>query len=82
MALLTRSRKFVLDAAIGWAEMVGMSFVAGIGFTVALLVGDLAYGEASAADAHVKVGVLVGSLIAACIGGTILSIRNRHYRHQ
>jgi Na+:H+ antiporter, NhaA family len=36
VALLTRSRTFVLDAAIGWAELVGMSFVAGIGFTVAL----------------------------------------------
>ena len=80
VALLTRSRAFVLDAAIGWAELVGMSFVAGIGFTVALLVGDLAYGEASTADAHVKVGVLVGSLIAACIGGTILGIRNHHYQ--
>jgi NhaA family Na+:H+ antiporter len=56
VALLTRSRQFILDATLGWAELVGMSFVAGIGFTVALLVGDLAYGEASTVDAHVKVG--------------------------
>jgi NhaA family Na+:H+ antiporter len=82
VALLTRSRKFVLDATIGSAELVGMSFVAGIGFTVALLVGDLAYGEASIADGPVKVGVLVGSLIAASIGATILGIRNRHHRRQ
>jgi Na+:H+ antiporter, NhaA family len=44
VALPARSRKFVLDATIGWADVVGMSFVPGIGFTVALLVGDLAYG--------------------------------------
>lgn len=59
-----------------------MSFVAGIGFTVALLVGELSYGEASTAHVHVKVGVLIGSLTAACVGGIILSIRNRHYRQQ
>jgi Na+/H+ antiporter NhaA len=29
----------------------------------------------------VKVGVLAGSLIAAAIGATILSIRDRHYKH-
>ena len=80
VALLTRSRKFVLDATLGWAELVGMSFVAGIGFTVALLVGDLAYGEASTDEAHVKVGVLIGSLTAASIGAAILGIRNHHHR--
>ena len=82
VALLTRSRKFRLDPTIAWPDLVGMSFVAGIGFTVALLVGELSYGEASTAHVHVKVGVLIGSLTAACVGGIILSIRNRHYRQQ
>lgn len=58
-----------------------MGFVAGIGFTVSLLVGELSYGVGSESDDHVKVGVLAGSLLAALIGGTILAIRNRHYRH-
>ncbi|HJQ89633.1 MAG TPA: Na+/H+ antiporter NhaA [Propionibacteriaceae bacterium] len=82
VALLTRSRRFRLDPTIAWPDLIGISFVAGIGFTVALLVGDLSYGEASTAHTHVKVGVLVGSLLAACLGGAILGIRNRHYwRH-
>ena len=55
-----------------------MSFVAGIGFTVALLVGDLSYGETSTAHTDVKVGVLTGSLVAAVLGGAILGIRSRH----
>lgn len=50
--------------------------LAGIGFTVSLLIGDLAYGAGSERDEHVKVGVLVGSLLAALI----LRLRNRTYR--
>ncbi len=80
VALLTRSPRFRLDPTITWPDLIGISFVAGIGFTVALLVGDLSYGEASTAHMHVKVGVLVGSLMAACLGGAILGIRNRHYQ--
>ena len=62
--------------------MVGLSLVAGIGFTVSLLVGELSYGPASETDVHVKVGVLLGSLTAATLGALILSTRNRHYRTQ
>ena len=82
VALLTRSSRFRLDPTIAWPDLIGISFVAGIGFTVALLVGGLSYGEASTAHMYVKVGVLVGSLLAACLGGTILGIRNRHYQRQ
>jgi len=82
VALLTRSPRFRLDPTIAWPDLIGISFVAGIGFTVALLVGDLSYGETSTAHTHVKVGVLLGSLTAACLGGAILGIRNRHYQRQ
>lgn len=78
--LLTRFRGIGLDASLRWADVIGMAFVAGIGFTVSLLVGELSYGAGSDSDDHVKVGVLAGSLVAALIGGAILSIRNRHYR--
>lgn len=77
---ITRLRGVGLDPTIRWPDVVGMSFVAGIGFTVSLLVGELSYAPGSAAGDHVKVGVLVGSLIAASVGAIILSVRNRHYR--
>ena len=57
-------------------SITGMAFLAGIGFTVSLLVGELAYGSSSVADEHVKIGVLLGSLIAAVIGGSMLARRN------
>ena len=39
----------------------------GIGFTVSLLIGELAFGGGPAADDHVKVAVLTGSVAAAVL---------------
>jgi NhaA family Na+:H+ antiporter len=77
--LVTRIPGLRIDPSIKWIDIIGMAFVAGIGFTVSLLVGELSFGTGSESDNHVKVGVLAGSLIAAVIGGVILSFRNRHY---
>ena len=53
-----------LDDELSWTDVIGMSMLAGIGFTVSLLIGELAFGSGSGRDDHVKVGVLVGSLVA------------------
>ncbi|HEY4993314.1 MAG TPA: Na+/H+ antiporter NhaA, partial [Nakamurella sp.] len=58
----------------------GVSILGGIGFTVSLLIGELAFGGSSEADDHVKVAVLAGSVAAAVLAGVLLRIRNRHYR--
>lgn len=63
-----------------WLDILGVSMLAGIGFTVSLLVGDLAFGQGSALDDDVKVGVLVGSLTASLTGLTLLFARARRYR--
>jgi NhaA family Na+:H+ antiporter len=78
--LVTRLPGLRIDPSIKWVDMIGMAFVAGIGFTVSLLVGELSFGVGSESDNHVKVGVLAGSLLAATVGGVILSLRDRHYR--
>ena len=52
----------------------------GIGFTVSLLIGELAFDPGSAREDHVKVGVLIGSLTAATLATVVLRIRNRVYR--
>ncbi|WP_341956293.1 Na+/H+ antiporter NhaA [Microbacterium sp. LWH13-1.2] len=74
--LLSRVPALRLDATLRWPDLAGMAFLAGIGFTVSLLVGELAYGSSSVADEHVKIGVLVGSLLAAILGGLVLARRN------
>ena len=78
--LITRLPGMKIDPTFRWLDLIGLSFVAGIGFTVSLLIGELSFGTGSASDDHVKVGVLAGSLIAAAFGAGFLSIRNRHYR--
>ena len=78
--LLSRIPALRLDETLRWPDLTGMAFLAGIGFTVSLLVGELAYGSSSTADEHVKIGVLVGSLIAAVLGGFVLARRNARAR--
>jgi NhaA family Na+:H+ antiporter len=52
--------------------------LAGIGFTVSLLIGELAFGVGN--DEHVKVAVLAGSVTAALLATVVLRLRNRAYR--
>lgn len=60
--------------------MFGLAVLGGIGFTVSLLIGELAFGAGSVRDEHAKVAVLVGSLIAALLAAVLLRLRNRTYR--
>lgn len=78
--LLSRLPAFQLDESLRWPDIIGMGFLAGVGFTVSLLVGELAYGAASVADEHVKIGVLLGSLVSGLVGGGLLAMRSRAAR--
>ena len=77
LATFTRAE---LDDELSWVDVLGMAMLAGIGFTVSLLIGELAFGQGSERDDHVKVGVLVGSLTAALLASVVLRLRNRTYR--
>ncbi|MFT8357009.1 MAG: Na+/H+ antiporter NhaA [Bifidobacterium aquikefiri] len=78
--VLTRLPVLSLPKGLRWSEMIGMGFVAGIGFTVSMLIGELAFGARSALDDESKIGVLVGSLLSASIGALILQICVRYRR--
>ncbi|MFZ0140691.1 MAG: Na+/H+ antiporter NhaA [Aeromicrobium sp.] len=69
-----------LDDDLSWWDVLGVAALGGIGFTVSLLIGELAFGIGSEADEHAKVGVLVGSLIAGSVAAVVLRARNRVYR--
>jgi Na+:H+ antiporter, NhaA family len=77
VARFTRAR---LDEDLGWPDVVGVSLLGGIGFTVSLLISELAFGAGSLRDEHAKVGVLVGTLTAALLAGVLLRLRNRRYQ--
>ena len=78
--VLARFTRATLDDELSWVDVIGMSLLAGVGFTVSLLIGELAFGTGTAADDHAKVGVLVGSLVATALAAVVLRSRNRVYR--
>lgn len=78
--LMSRFTRAELDDDLSWWDMIGVGLLAGIGFTVALLVGELAFGADSLSDEHVKVGVLLGSLTSALLAVVVLRARNATYR--
>ncbi|MDA3643945.1 Na+/H+ antiporter NhaA [Saccharopolyspora indica] len=77
VAKCTRAR---LDPGLSWWDIVGVALLAGIGFTVSLLIGELAFDAGDPRGDYVKTAVLLGSLIAAVLAAIVLSARNRAYR--
>ncbi|MFD3508482.1 Na+/H+ antiporter NhaA [Nocardia sp. NPDC058666] len=76
-AKLTRAE---LDSELAWIDVAGVALLGGIGFTVSLLVGELAFaGDHTSAD-HVRIGVLFGTVTAAILATVVLRARNRVYR--
>lgn len=69
--LAVKSGVSSLPVGITWRHIWGLSLVAGIGFTMSLFIGNLAFVDAYLID-QVKIGVLTGSLIAAFAGVMIL----------
>jgi NhaA family Na+:H+ antiporter len=67
-----------LDRSMHWSDLAALASLAGIGFTVSLLVGELAFGPGSERDEHVKIGVLTASLVAALVGSALLRLRAWH----
>jgi NhaA family Na+:H+ antiporter len=69
-----------LDSSISWIDLFGLALLAGIGFTVSLLIGELSFGSGSDHNDHAKVAILAGSLVSALLAAVVLKARNRHYR--
>ncbi len=78
--LLSRFTRADLDADLRWVDVLGVSLLAGVGFTVSLLIGDLAFDPGSPSEDQVKVGVLTGSVVAAGVAAVVLGLRNGVYR--
>jgi NhaA family Na+:H+ antiporter len=78
--LVARFTRAELAEDLTWSDVSGLALLAGIGFTVSLLIGELAFGVGSPHDNAVKVAVLGSSLIAATLASIVLRMRNRVYR--
>jgi NhaA family Na+:H+ antiporter len=74
--LATRLRVGRLPEGVTAGSIVGVGLLAGIGFTVSLLVADAAFAGNAASD-HAKLGVLAGSLLAGVGGAIVLAAVGR-----
>ena len=71
--LVTRFTHAELNEDLTWSQLVGVAVLAGIGFTVSLLVAELSFTGAEAEAA--KAGVLAASVVAALAGAALLRRR-------
>jgi NhaA family Na+:H+ antiporter len=78
--LTARFTRASLSDELEWADVFAVATLAGIGFTVSLLIGELAFEDDTAMAGEIKAAVLVGSLIAAMLATVLLKIRNGKYR--
>ncbi|GMM93359.1 Na+/H+ antiporter NhaA [Qipengyuania sp. MTN3-11] len=61
-----------------WPEIWGISILCGIGFTMSLFIGELAFPGMREYIEEAKIGILLGSLISAVVGFTILRMTTEH----
>ncbi|RGE23662.1 Na+/H+ antiporter NhaA [Leucobacter sp. wl10] len=74
--LLTRFTRASLDPSVRWRELIGVGALAGVGFTVSLLVTELSFEYAADADTA-RLAVMAGSLLAVAAASALLSRRCR-----
>ncbi|MBT2402202.1 MULTISPECIES: Na+/H+ antiporter NhaA [unclassified Streptomyces] len=78
--LAARFTKAELNEDLAWPDVLAVASLAGIGFTVSLLIGELAFTDDAALTDEIKAAVLIGSLSAALVASVMLKLRNRTYK--
>jgi len=66
-----------LPGGASWTQVYGVALLAGIGFTMSLFIGGLAFPGSAAIMDEVKIGVLAGSILAATTGFLLLRFAAR-----
>lgn len=72
--LATRLKLATLPEKATWLQLYGVAILCGIGFTMSLFLGALAFQNQELYATEVRVGVLVGSILSGLAGAIILSL--------
>ena len=78
--LVTRLTRASLNPALRWSDILAIGLLAGIGFTVSLLIAELSYADSQTLLADAKVGILAASLLASLCAVIALRLRTRSVR--
>ncbi|EMF57273.1 Na+/H+ antiporter NhaA [Streptomyces bottropensis] len=78
--LTARFTRASLSENLVWPDVFAVASLAGIGFTVSLLIGELAFEGDRVLTDSVKAAVLTGSLVAAALATVLLKMRNAKYQ--
>jgi Na+:H+ antiporter, NhaA family len=74
-----RRSKGTSDGPLPLADLVAVAALGGIGFTVSLLMNELAFAGDRAISNEGTLAVIVASVVAALVGVTLTVMRSRHY---
>ncbi|MGU3467267.1 Na+/H+ antiporter NhaA [Methylobacterium sp. C33D] len=69
-------------AGATWAQVYGVTVLCGVGFTMSLFIGLLAFAERPDLEAETKVGVLLGSLACMAAGALVLRLAPQSPAHR
>ncbi|MET7679068.1 Na+/H+ antiporter NhaA [Streptomyces sp. NPDC005423] len=78
--LTARFTRASLSDDLAWPDVFAVAALAGVGFTVSLLIGELAFDGDPVLTDEVKAAVLTGSLVAVVCATVLLKARNARYR--
>nr|WP_232106929.1 Na+/H+ antiporter NhaA [Pseudomonas putida] len=79
--LAVKLRMAALPEGAGWGQILGVAILCGIGFTMSLFVGSLAFAPGSSDYAGMdRMGILTGSFFAAVIGYAVIAMTSRKTR--
>ena len=71
-ALAVRLKAARKPAGVSWGELFGAALLCGVGFTMSLYIGALAFAGDLDFDVQARLGVLVASALSAVTGGGVL----------
>jgi Na+:H+ antiporter, NhaA family len=77
--LVARFTRASLSSSLRWGDVLAVGILAGIGFTVSLLIGELAFETDPGRETSAKIGILAASVISAVAASIALSRRKRAY---
>jgi NhaA family Na+:H+ antiporter len=77
--LTARYTRAELDADLAWLDVLAVSVLGGVGFTVSLLIAELSF-PGPANELLAKAGVVIGSGCAAVLAAGLLAVRSSTYR--